>query len=66
MESKPAAKDPLYSDNYKVDDWSWGVSLGEGKNHYIFSLKIESSDKSDLDIGVSYDRALYTFQCYLD
>ena len=31
MESKPAAKDPLYSDNYKIDDWAWGVSLGEGK-----------------------------------
>ena len=31
MESKPAAKDPLYSDNYKCDDWAWGVSLGEGK-----------------------------------
>jgi hypothetical protein len=32
MESKcPAASDPLYSDNYKTDDWAWGVSLGEGK-----------------------------------
>ena len=31
MESKPAAKDPLYSDNYKTDDWAWGISLGEGK-----------------------------------
>ena len=31
MDSKPAAKDPLYSDNYKTDDWAWGISLGEGK-----------------------------------
>lgn len=25
------AKDELYSDNYKVDDFKWGISLGEGK-----------------------------------
>ena len=39
MESKcPAASDPLYSDNYKTDDWAWGVSLGEGKlkNRILF------------------------------
>lgn len=34
MESKPAAKDPLYSDAYKIDDWCWGVSLGEGKHFF--------------------------------
>ena len=33
MDSKPAAKDPLYSDNYKTDDWAWGISLGEGKQN---------------------------------
>ena len=44
MESKPAAKDPLYSDNYKVDDWCWGTSLGEGKynNYTIFQVSKSS------------------------
>lgn len=27
----PASKPELYSDSYKIDDFHWGVSLGEGK-----------------------------------
>jgi len=30
------AKDELYSDNYKVTDFVWGITLGEGK--YIDSI----------------------------
>ena len=26
-------KDELYSDNYKVSDFVWGTTLGEGKFH---------------------------------
>ena len=34
-------KDELYSDNYKVSDFVWGVTLGEGKyTIHIFPLFI--------------------------
>jgi hypothetical protein len=31
---KSANKDPLYSDKYTSKDFTWGKSLGEGKNNY--------------------------------
>ena len=45
------ARDELYSDNYKTSDFTWGVTLGEGR-FIIFTRFSLSFDSQNFQIQI--------------